>query len=648
MNVKILITNKTKNPIIKSDVLVPIQTGRDIAKESFEGMLGDNTGDNISFLNDKFCELTAIYWAWKNYDKLDDPEYIGFMHYRRHFLFGNKKYKPNFYGLVKYENVTVDYFKEDLTSDENIKRIVFSCDGIIPNPISLKQTVDCKNVYEHYKKFHVIEDLDLAIKILLNNHPTLKNVVSEYLESEYAYFLCMFIFKKNIFFEYCEYIFPLLFEIYNNLKTQNRSSYQERAIGFIAERLTAIFIKEKLANNNFKFLPISFLKTFNDCTFLNNCTISNKSTISNKNLIPIVVGCSNSYVKYLSVLLMSILKHSSKDYIYEINVLDNGIKLDQAKRLNNLFKETNIKIKYIDTSSLLKDINVDTSNQHYSIDTFSRLFIPTLMQDYKKIIYLDIDIIVLDDLKNLYFTELGDKSLAVVKDWVYHALCVNDKMLTDISKYTKNTLQLDSCEQYFQGGVQLMNLDKMRKLNSQADLCELANSMKVYFVDQCLFNFYFKNDVVYLDRKWNYQIYDRERKSFGLFDFLPVDVAKDVYSSFLNPKIVHYSGPWKPWFYPDEEYADEWWKYAKLSSFYEEILSFSDNKNFINYVKEQKKNSSEVSELRNELSSVHFKNINSHFDRQDKKIHKIRLFLNFFVVIIFFIFMVFVYLFFLV
>ena len=54
-------------------------------------MIGDNTGDNISKLNSHYCELTAMYWAWKNMDKLNNPDYIGFMHYRRLFNFNNRR-----------------------------------------------------------------------------------------------------------------------------------------------------------------------------------------------------------------------------------------------------------------------------------------------------------------------------------------------------------------------------------------------------------------------------------------------------------------------------------------------------------------------------------------------------------------------------
>ena len=96
--IKILVGYHKPSKLYKSDIFVPIHLGRAVASQVskdgqlnskdyqwlLENMIGDDTGDNISQLNRQFSELTGIYWAWKNYDKIGNPEYIGFMHYRRH------------------------------------------------------------------------------------------------------------------------------------------------------------------------------------------------------------------------------------------------------------------------------------------------------------------------------------------------------------------------------------------------------------------------------------------------------------------------------------------------------------------------------------------------------------------------------------
>ena len=103
-SIKILVGYHKPAELLKDDILTPIHLGRALATEASkdgniskddykwmcENMIGDDTGDNISYLNRYLNELTGIYWAWKNYDKLGNPDYIGYVHYRRLFLFDER------------------------------------------------------------------------------------------------------------------------------------------------------------------------------------------------------------------------------------------------------------------------------------------------------------------------------------------------------------------------------------------------------------------------------------------------------------------------------------------------------------------------------------------------------------------------------
>ena len=86
-NIKIFVTYKEKHRLLKSDIITPIQAGRTLAKEILPDMIGDDLGDNISNQNDIYSEMSSIYWVWKNYEKVGNPDYVGFMQYRRQFLF---------------------------------------------------------------------------------------------------------------------------------------------------------------------------------------------------------------------------------------------------------------------------------------------------------------------------------------------------------------------------------------------------------------------------------------------------------------------------------------------------------------------------------------------------------------------------------
>ena len=86
--IKILVAcHKSDTAIYQNDIYMPIQVGKALHANVELGFQCDNTGDNISEKNDSYCELTAIYWAWKN---LKDIDYIGLCHYRRYFDFFKK------------------------------------------------------------------------------------------------------------------------------------------------------------------------------------------------------------------------------------------------------------------------------------------------------------------------------------------------------------------------------------------------------------------------------------------------------------------------------------------------------------------------------------------------------------------------------
>ena len=109
LNIKILMATHRAFLIPEGEVFVPIHVGRAVAKTNskdghinekefnwlLENTIGDDTGDNISEKNRYYCEISAIYWAWKNYEKLGTPDYIGLSQYRRFFCFDHEYFKES-------------------------------------------------------------------------------------------------------------------------------------------------------------------------------------------------------------------------------------------------------------------------------------------------------------------------------------------------------------------------------------------------------------------------------------------------------------------------------------------------------------------------------------------------------------------------
>jgi hypothetical protein len=162
---------------------------------------------------------------WKNYNKIGNPEYIGHNHYRRFF---------------KNEDI-YDYEKYDII----ISKPIFSS-----NVISLLQ---------QYNFYHNINDLILCINIIKNINKKFGEKFESYLiTSGTNYAPCnMFIMKKELFFEWCEFLFPILFELEKNIDLSERDNYQKRALCFLTERIFNFWCYNKLQNGyNIKEIDI--------------------------------------------------------------------------------------------------------------------------------------------------------------------------------------------------------------------------------------------------------------------------------------------------------------------------------------------------------------------------------------------------------
>lgn len=182
---------------------IPIQVGAALTNQVVADVQ-DNMGDNISNKNKKYCELTALYWIWKN----DQSDYAGLGHYRRHF------------------ELTEDIIGRLGSSD---------IDVILTIPI-----LNFPSVRAAYENDHMIEDWDTMLLILKGLHPDYYKSAIELQNGVYYYAYNMFIARKEILDKYCEWLFPILFECEKRCRPRD-DKYQERYIGFLAERLMSIF-----------------------------------------------------------------------------------------------------------------------------------------------------------------------------------------------------------------------------------------------------------------------------------------------------------------------------------------------------------------------------------------------------------------------
>lgn len=252
-SIKILVATHKAYEFPKQDIYCPIQVGKALSSAEL-GLQSDHTGEHISDKNSSFCELTALYWAWKN-GKFEHQDYVGLVHYRRYFSGKGIQLKG-----------------KGILSGKEVEAYLNRADCILPK----KRNYYIESVYSHYKNAHYIQDLEKAVSIILAKNSEYEPACHQVLHGKTLHLFNMFIMKRELCIRYCEWLFPILFELEKQLDISQYNTYQKRVFGFIAERLFNVWLihnhiqtievkvvsleKEPLLLKAFNLLKRKFLK----------------------------------------------------------------------------------------------------------------------------------------------------------------------------------------------------------------------------------------------------------------------------------------------------------------------------------------------------------------------------------------------------
>lgn len=238
LDIKIIIAAHKKYRMPQDDIYIPLHVGAE-GKESI-GCQRDNTGDNISTLNPCFCELTGLYWMWKNLN----ADYLGLAHYRRHFCFRKKKDKDK----------EGSKWKSVLDSNE-AQMLCRQYDVIVPaRRCYLIETLESHYAHTHYK-----EHLEKARSIIKVRYPEYLENYDRNLKKTSGYMFNMFLMRSDLINEYCQFLFDVLFELDKQMDTSGYSAFQKRYPGRIGELLFNVWLDKESKEKNLKVKAIKHI-----------------------------------------------------------------------------------------------------------------------------------------------------------------------------------------------------------------------------------------------------------------------------------------------------------------------------------------------------------------------------------------------------
>lgn len=271
--------------------------------------------------------------------------------------------------------------------------------------------------------------------------------------------------------------------------------------------------------------------------------------------IPIFFSIDDSYAPFLSVALKSAIDNSKLENNYRAIIMFESLSQDNRERLGGLATD-NFKIDFVEMNEGLETITDRLSNrirsEYFTLTIYFRLFIASMFPEYDKAIYIDSDIILEEDIAELFSIDIGDNFIGACRD-------ASIDGIEPFQSYVEQVVGIDRND-YVNSGVLLMNLKKLRDADFDKHFLLLLNTYHFDSVapDQDYLNAICKGSIYYLSPKWNAMPNEQKPKIEGA-------------------KLIHYNLFSKPWCYDGLQYGERFWHYAENSGYINEIREFKNN-----------------------------------------------------------------------
>jgi lipopolysaccharide biosynthesis glycosyltransferase len=370
--------------------------------------------------------------------------------------------------------------------------------------------------------------------------------------------------KKELFFRYCRWLFPILESCEHRIDATYYSEDEYRVIAHLAERCLGIFYTYLFQNE-------VAAAVFFHRLFVRRPDVGIRPFPRSTDPVTIVTASSDHFTPYMAVMIQSILENTSSGNNYEIYILHANISKENQKKVTDLAK--NYPHAYIGFYSMNMDIspfNFKPSpwTWHLTEETYFRTLIHKIFSAYKKVLYLDGDMIVKSDVADIFNIDIGGNLIGACLDG---DIIGSYSSSIDSKNYIEHVLKISDPLKYFQAGVQLVNIQQFRKEFGDYELANKAVKSNYRYNEQDVFNAVCHGKVFFVDSAWNVLVQHKWDR-IAIIKKAPAYIYRHYLEARKHPHIIHYAGAQKPWFDPEMDFAEDFWDVARRSPFYETIL----------------------------------------------------------------------------
>lgn len=563
LDIKIFIPCNKDSYIPDNPLFQPIQTGCASSGTYFEGCLHDDQGENISDRNFTYCELTAQYWAWKN----SDADYFGFFHNRRMFSFSAEHFRVNGEQLIPMNGLNAAALERLGLTEQNMRAVISQYDILVPEAVDVKDfsCFDCTPSIRH--QFCTMngmapQDFELAMDIVVRQHPEYADTIRAYMdENTYGYFRLMYIMKKELFHRYCEWLFPILDEFYQQMDFTNYGIYEIRSLGMVAERLFGLWFTHQKLHEHYRYKELQ-------CAFFSSIQDENLAPAFPENNVALVLPCNGFHAPLTAVTLQSIVEHSSERHNYDVIIAERYVPDQYREQLRQIVgARPNFSLRFL---SLGDGLDNHFTGDNQDLLDYYKLVIPDILKQYDRVLCLDPSMLAQSDVAELFAQDMGGKPLAAAQDvTVQGMLRMVDTQNT--RRYLSQVLCLKDIFQYVNTSVLLMDLAQLRKLHRWNELQRIAEAEHWIWAEQDVINYLYQGQIQFLDQDWNC-IASQSINEISMIEYYaPKELYQAYRKALKQPKLLRFHHPMSHLSF----YNEIFWATARKTPYYESLVRFA-------------------------------------------------------------------------